>query len=134
MTSREKVIAAAKARGLEVFEDGRRVSFGYFQVSFTDAGGWWSECAHGPRFGPRPSLAKLLHTLREAPDSVLAPPREDLWAKCSCARNSDGSVTTMMCPTHAEQDPCETMAQVTGRRRKRSIVGGVCTACGWSHK
>jgi hypothetical protein len=49
---------------------------------------------------------------------------------CSCTRNRDGSVTTSMCPTHADQDPCLTMAQVTGRRRKGSIKGGVCTSCG----
>lgn len=52
--------------------------------------------------------------------------------KCSCAHNNDGSVTTMLCPLHADQDPCLTMAQVTGNRRKGSIINGVCTNCGWT--
>lgn len=51
---------------------------------------------------------------------------------CSCAHHSDGSVTTSLCRTHADVDPCYRMAQVTGKRRKGSIVGGVCTACGWT--
>lgn len=52
--------------------------------------------------------------------------------RCSCAKNTDGSVTTMLCPSHAESDPCETMAAVTGKRRKGSIVRGTCSHCGWS--
>lgn len=55
-------------------------------------------------------------------------------APCSCAHNSDGTVTTTMCPTHAPEDPCYTMASVTGNRRHGSIVGGVCTTCGWKAK
>lgn len=51
--------------------------------------------------------------------------------KCSCAHNSDGSVTTMLCPSHADTDPCLTMARVTGKRRHGSIITGTCTACGW---
>ena len=51
---------------------------------------------------------------------------------CVCAHNNDGSVTTMLCSLHASQDPCLTMAQVTGKRRKGSIVRGTCTACGWT--
>lgn len=50
--------------------------------------------------------------------------------RCSCSRHSDGSVTTMLCPIHAEQDPCLTMAQVTGRRRTGTIRRGTCTSCG----
>lgn len=50
---------------------------------------------------------------------------------CTCATNSDGTKTTMMCPLHAAEDPCWTMARVTGRRRQGSIVRGVCTNCGW---
>lgn len=53
---------------------------------------------------------------------------------CSCARHNDGSVTTSLCPLHAEQDPCLTMATVTGKRRRGSVVRGVCSACGWSAK
>lgn len=53
-------------------------------------------------------------------------------ATCSCAHNTDGTVTTMMCPIHADEDPCYTMSRVTGRHRRGSIVNGVCTACGWS--
>jgi hypothetical protein len=49
---------------------------------------------------------------------------------CSCARNTDGSVTTLLCPVHAGTDPCLTMARVTGRRRKGTTRRGVCTACG----
>lgn len=54
--------------------------------------------------------------------------------RCSCARHNDGSVTTSLCPLHAKQDPCLTMATVTGRRRHGSVVRGVCSACGWSAK
>lgn len=52
-------------------------------------------------------------------------------ARCSCAHNRDGSVTTMLCPAHAETDPCVTTAQVTGKRRKGTITRGTCTNCGW---
>jgi len=38
----------------------------------------------------------------------------------------------VLCPMHADQDPCYRMAMVTGTRRKGSIVRGVCSACGWS--
>ena len=50
---------------------------------------------------------------------------------CACARNNDRSVTTMLCPAHASNDPCATMSQVTGRRRKGTIKRGACTHCGW---
>jgi len=49
---------------------------------------------------------------------------------CVCARHDDSSVTTFLCPLHADVDPCLTMAQVTGRRRKGSIRNGVCSNCG----
>ena len=52
-------------------------------------------------------------------------------AKCACATNGDGSVTTLLCPIHAEDDPCVTKATVTGRRRHGSIQGGCCSRCGW---
>lgn len=52
-------------------------------------------------------------------------------AQCACAKNSDGTATTLHCPTHADQDPCATMAQVTGKRRKGSIRRGQCSRCGW---
>jgi len=52
-------------------------------------------------------------------------------AGCSCAYNTDGTTTTMMCPLHADTDPCATVAQVTGRRRKGTIRRGTCTACHW---
>jgi len=52
--------------------------------------------------------------------------------ECSCAHNKDGSTTTMLCPTHADSDPCYTMASVTGKRRRGSIVRGRCTNCGWA--
>lgn len=52
--------------------------------------------------------------------------------RCSCAKHADGSVTTMLCPTHSDRDPCERMAAVTGTRRKGSIVRGTCSNCGWS--
>lgn len=54
--------------------------------------------------------------------------------RCVCARHSDGSVTTSLCSLHAEQDPCLTMARVTGKRRRGSVVRGVCSACNWSAK
>jgi hypothetical protein len=50
---------------------------------------------------------------------------------CVCARHLDGSVTTFICPVHASVDPCLTMAQCTGRRRKGTIHNGVCSHCGW---
>lgn len=54
-------------------------------------------------------------------------------AGCCCAFNLDGSTTTMLCPQHAEDDPCYTKALVSGRRRRgSSIVKGRCTHCGWS--
>jgi hypothetical protein len=49
---------------------------------------------------------------------------------CVCARHDDGSVTTFLCPTHADTDPCLTMARVTGRRRVGSIIRGKCSSCG----
>jgi hypothetical protein len=36
----------------------------------------------------------------------------------------------MLCPVHADTDPCLTMATVTGRRRKGTVRRGTCTACG----
>lgn len=56
------------------------------------------------------------------------PPSE---SRCSCARNKDGSTTQFLCPAHADTDPCLTMSQVTGKRRKGTIAGGRCTNCGW---
>lgn len=49
---------------------------------------------------------------------------------CCCTRNRDGSVTSFLCPSHADTDPCLTMASVTGRRRKGTIRRGTCTSCG----
>lgn len=51
---------------------------------------------------------------------------------CSCATHADGSVTKLLCPLHADTDPCLTMSRVTGRRRTGTIRRGVCTACGWA--
>lgn len=51
---------------------------------------------------------------------------------CICAHNTDGSVTTFICPIHADSDPCITKAMVTGRRRKGTIRRGVCSKCGWA--
>ena len=60
----------------------------------------------------------------------------DPWAKtatkCACAKNADGTSTNILCPKHADHDPCQTMADVTGKRRKGSIKNGTCTHCGWS--
>ena len=49
---------------------------------------------------------------------------------CCCARNLDGTITTMLCPVHADIDPCLVKASVTGRRRKGTIRRGTCTSCG----
>lgn len=49
---------------------------------------------------------------------------------CTCAHHADGSVTTFLCPAHADVDPCLTVSRVTGRRRVGTIRRGVCTACG----
>jgi hypothetical protein len=51
---------------------------------------------------------------------------------CSCAHHADGSTTATLCSLHADQDPCERMAQITGKRRKGTIRAGRCTACGWT--
>ncbi len=51
--------------------------------------------------------------------------------KCLCAFNSDGSITKMLCPYHAEIDPCLTMSMITGKRRKGSIVNKICNNCNW---
>lgn len=54
-------------------------------------------------------------------------------SRCACARDRDGNVTTSsLCPEHADQDPCLTMAQITGKRRKGTIRRGRCTCCGWT--
>lgn len=53
-------------------------------------------------------------------------------AKCSCARNLDGTTTTLLCPLHADDDPCETMARITGKRRRGSIRRGRCSRCSWA--
>lgn len=50
---------------------------------------------------------------------------------CSCAHHNDGSVTTFLCPIHADDDPCQTESSVTGRRRKGTVAKGTCTNCGW---
>lgn len=50
--------------------------------------------------------------------------------RCACSFHRDNSVTTTLCPVHADTDPCLTMAQVTGRRRKGTIHHGTCTNCG----
>jgi len=54
--------------------------------------------------------------------------------RCSSVVHNDGSVTTMLCSIHARQDPCLTYAQVTGKRRKGSILRGPCTHCGWGSR
>lgn len=51
---------------------------------------------------------------------------------CACAINRDGTKTTILCPVHADVDPCFTKAQVTGKRRKGTIRNGCCTNCGWT--
>jgi hypothetical protein len=52
-------------------------------------------------------------------------------ARCHCASNPDGSVTTLLCPQHASNDPCLTKSLVTGKRRKGTIKRNICTHCGW---
>lgn len=54
--------------------------------------------------------------------------------QCACAHNTDGSITTMLCPIHATTDPCYTMARVTGRRRQGTIRNGTCSRCGWTNR
>lgn len=51
---------------------------------------------------------------------------------CSCATHTDGSTTNLLCPVHADTDPCATTSRVTGKRRKGTVRRGTCTACGWS--
>ena len=65
------------------------------------------------------------HRTKEHPMSnALTTPR------CVCARNQDGSVTTSLCPLHADTDPCLTKSLITGKRRAGTIRRGVCTSCG----
>lgn len=61
-------------------------------------------------------------------------PAAPVAPSCVCARNTDGSVTTLLCPAHADADPCASMAAVTGRRRKGTVRSGVCTRCGWGRR
>jgi len=53
-------------------------------------------------------------------------------AVCSCAVQGDGTRAALLCPLHAVNDPCATVAQVTGKRRRGSVVRSRCTRCGWS--
>ena len=74
MTARETVLMLARERGLRIYEDGSRVNFGYFQVSFTESGNWLPASAYGPRLsGGRASLKSLVQVLRDAPNGVIAP-------------------------------------------------------------
>ena len=50
---------------------------------------------------------------------------------CCCATHNDGTRTTWVCPTHADADPCLTMASMAGKRRRGSVVRGCCSRCGW---
>lgn len=52
-------------------------------------------------------------------------------SRCACTEHKDGSTTTFLCPLHADTDPCETKALVTGTRRRGSIGSGRCSNCGW---
>ena len=80
----------------------------------------------------RPWELRWIAAGKPLPDYKPGPePKEPAPTRCSCAHNADGTTsTTMMCPTHADQDPCLTIAQVTGRRRKGTIRAGRCTNCG----
>lgn len=72
--------------------------------------------------------------VNDAPTGTLEPAAAPRPRGCACAHNRDGSTTTMLCPVHADQDPCLTMSQVTGRRRKGSIVRGRCSSCGHTER
>jgi hypothetical protein len=52
-------------------------------------------------------------------------------ARCACAHHPDGTTTTYLCPTHAEQDPCLTKSQITGKRRRGTTRRGRCSNCQW---
>jgi len=52
-------------------------------------------------------------------------------AQCACATNTDGTKTTLLCPIHATDDPCLTLARVTGKRRRGSMKRGRCSNCQW---
>jgi hypothetical protein len=84
---------------------------------------------------PRPALhpvqGEWSSELDWVPDDW--PPEGRVTEMCACATNWDGSVTTMLCPIHAQQDPCWTLARVTGKRRKGAVRRGTCTHCGWRH-
>src|SRR5574343_1803867 len=87
-----------------------------------------------PQPGPAYRTAAPVLTL---PPAVTAPVRSaaprDTRPACACAPAADGTATaTMLCPRHADEDPCATLASVTGRRRKGPVRGGTCTSCGWS--
>ena len=51
-------------------------------------------------------------------------------SRCACAHNLDGTTTTVLCPLHADSDPCLSMSIITRKRRKGTIRKGVCTNCG----
>jgi hypothetical protein len=82
------------------------------------------------------AAANQLHQLRAAirDSGVDRVPVKGQRVPCACAHHDDGSVTTFLCPQHADDDPCWTKARGTGRRRKGSIIKGVCSTCGWSDR
>ena len=53
---------------------------------------------------------------------------------CSCAVNLDGTTTATLCPVHATDDPCRTLADVTGKRRRGTVHAGRCSHCGWANE
>lgn len=67
-------------------------------------------------------------------DAAPAPPAFVRVKGCACAVNRDSTVTPMLCPLHADQDPCLTKSLVTGRRREGTIRRGTCTRCGWTER
>ena len=69
---------------------------------------------------------RILRTPRALKDDALTRSLVKTRALCACSDHSK-----MLCPKHADVDPCLSMSLVTGKRRKGTIRNGTCSNCGW---
>ena len=70
---------------------------------------------------------RILRTPRALKDDALTRTLVKTRALCACSDHSN-----MLCPKHADTDPCLSSSLVTGKRRKGTIRNNTCTNCGWS--
>ena len=69
---------------------------------------------------------RILRTPRALKDDALTRTLVKTRALCACSDHSD-----MLCPKHADVDPCITVSLVTRKRRKGTLSSGACSNCGW---